>query len=75
MSFNFMATVTIHGDFGAQENEVCHCFHFSPSICDEVLGPDAMILVTDKYKCVQKTIQTMTAAMKLKNASSLEEKL
>ena len=25
--FNFMTTVTIHGDFGAQENKVCHCFH------------------------------------------------
>ena len=47
----------------------------SPSISQEVMGPDAMILVIDKYKCVQKTIQTMTAAMKLKNASSLEEKL
>ena len=31
-SFNFMATVTIHRDFGAQENKICHCFHFS-SIC------------------------------------------
>ena len=26
-SFNFMATVTICSDFGAQENKVCHCFH------------------------------------------------
>ena len=25
--FNFMAAVTICSDFGAQENEVCHCFH------------------------------------------------
>ena len=25
--FNFMAAVTIHSDFGAQENKVCHCFH------------------------------------------------
>ena len=24
---------------------VCHCFHCSPSICHEVMGPDAMILV------------------------------
>ena len=24
---------------------VCHCFHFFPSICHEVMGPDAMILV------------------------------
>ena len=30
-------------DFGTQENKVCHCFHFS--ICHEVMGLDAMILV------------------------------
>ena len=29
-SFNFMATVTIYSDFGAQENKVCHCFHYFP---------------------------------------------
>ena len=44
-SFNFMAAVTICSDFGAQENEVCHCFHVSPSICHEVIGLVAMILV------------------------------
>ena len=42
-SFNFMAAVTICIDFGAQEYKVCHCF---PSICHEVMGPDAMILVS-----------------------------
>ena len=26
-SFNFMTAVTIHSDFGAQENKICHCFH------------------------------------------------
>ena len=25
---NFMAAVTVHSDFGAQENKICHCFHF-----------------------------------------------
>ena len=41
-----MAAVTVHGDFGAQENKMCHCFStFSPSICLEVMGPEAMILV------------------------------
>ena len=25
-----MAAVTIHSDFGAQENKVCHCFHCFP---------------------------------------------
>ena len=28
--FNFMAAVIVHSDFGAQENKVCHCFHFFP---------------------------------------------
>ena len=37
--------VTICSDFGAQENKVFHCFHFSPSICHEVMGPDAMIFI------------------------------
>ena len=27
-SFNFMVTVTVYSDFRAQENKVCHCFHF-----------------------------------------------
>ena len=30
-SFNFMTAVTIYSDFGAQENEVCHCFHLCPT--------------------------------------------
>ena len=28
-SLNFMAAVIIHNNFGAQENKICHCFHFS----------------------------------------------
>ena len=40
-----MATVIIHSDLGAQENKICHCLHFFPSICCEVMGQDAMILV------------------------------
>ena len=45
VSFNFMAVVIIHSDFGAQENKICYCLHFSPSICHEVMGLDAVILV------------------------------
>ena len=45
VSFNFMAAVTVCSDFGPQENKICHCFYFFPSICHEVMGPDAMILV------------------------------
>ena len=40
-----MAAVTICSDFGAQENKVCHCFHFSISICHELMGLDAMIFI------------------------------
>ena len=25
-----MAAVSVHSDFGAYENKICHCFHFSP---------------------------------------------
>ena len=42
---DFITAVTVRSDFGVQENKICHCFHFPPSICHEVMGPDAMILV------------------------------
>ena len=29
-SFNFMASVTIFSDLGAQQNKACHCFHCFP---------------------------------------------
>ena len=38
-----MAAVTVHSDFGAQENKACHCFHFFSPICHEVMRLDAMI--------------------------------
>ena len=41
---NFMAAITIFSDFGAQENQVCHCFYYF-SICHQVMGLDAMIIV------------------------------
>ena len=28
-----------------EHKKICHCFHISPSICHEVMGSDAMILV------------------------------
>ena len=40
-----MAAVTVCGDFAAQENKICHYFHFSSSICHKVMGPDAIMLV------------------------------
>ena len=46
MSFNFMAEVTIFSDFGAQEEKSVTVSIVSPSIYHEVMGPDAMILVS-----------------------------
>ena len=42
---DFRASVTICSDFRAQEEPICHYFHLSPSICHEVMGLDAMVLV------------------------------
>ena len=41
VSFNFMAAVTIHSNFGAQEEKICHCFHFPP----------IYLLWSDETKC------------------------
>ena len=40
-----MSAVTIHSDFGPQENEVVTVFIVFPSICHEVMGPDAVIFI------------------------------
>ena len=40
-----MTPVTVHSDFGAQEEEIVTVSTFSPSICHEVMGLDAMILI------------------------------
>ena len=39
------SAVTIPSDFENQVNKNCHCFQFFSSICHEVMGLDAMILV------------------------------
>ena len=41
--FNFMTSLSICSEFGAQENKACSIV--SPSVCHEVMGPDATILV------------------------------
>ena len=35
---------SLTSDFGAQENNICHCFHFFP-VCREMMRPDIMISV------------------------------
>jgi len=44
-SFHFMASVMICSDLKPKKIKVCHSFSFSPFICLEVMGLDAMILV------------------------------
>ena len=36
----------MHSDFGAPQNKISHCFHCFPIYLHEVMGPDAMILVS-----------------------------
>ena len=45
VSFNFMAVVTIHSDFGAKKIKSVTVSIVSPSVFHEMMGPDAMILV------------------------------
>ena len=40
-----MAIVIVCSDSGAQENKICHCFHFFSIHLPWVMEPDAMILV------------------------------
>ena len=40
-----MVAITISSDFGIQENKICHCCHFPPSACHEVMGLEAIVLV------------------------------
>ena len=45
MSFNFMAAVTVHSDFGPKKIKSVTVSIVSPSTCHEVMGLDAMIFV------------------------------
>ena len=42
---NFMVAVTIHRDFAAQENKICHSLHFSPSYLPWSDGTRCHVLV------------------------------
>ena len=42
-SLNFMAAVTVHSDFGAQENVTASTF--PPSISHALMGPDMQIIL------------------------------
>ena len=44
-SFNLMAAVTVHSDLEPKKIKSVTVSNFSPSICHEVMAPDAMIFV------------------------------
>ena len=44
VSFNFMAAVAVHSDFGAQENKVCISYCCFPVYLPEVKEQDAKVL-------------------------------
>ena len=71
MSFNFMAAVTIAVILEPQKIKSDTVSTVSPSIYHEVMRPDTMIFIF----WAPKSLQMVIAAMKLKDAYSLEEKL
>ena len=59
----------LHSDFGAEENEIWHCFHIFP-ICHEVMGPDAMIFVLWMWVLSQLFHSPFTFIKRLVSSSS-----
>ena len=47
-----MTAVTICSDFEAQENKFYHCFHLTPSICQEVTGLELRVRTIKKQDLV-----------------------
>ena len=45
-----MTAVTIHSDFGAQENTVCHCFYFFPAYLTSMQNTSCEMLGWMKHK-------------------------
>ena len=43
---------------------ICHCFHFFASICHEVMGPDAMILVFECWVLCQLSHSSLSLSLR-----------
>ena len=52
-----MAAVTVHSDFGAQENKICHCFHFFPHVFAMKWWDQAMVFPVVMYRCESWTVK------------------
>ena len=67
-----MAAITIHSDFGAPQNKVCHCFHCFPIYFPWSMGPDAMILVFWRLSFKPTfSLSSFTLIKRIFNSSSL----
>ena len=49
-SFNFTAAVTVHSDFGDQENKICHCFNFFPFYLHDLLKTSPELVTTVTFR-------------------------
>ena len=70
-----MAAVTICSDFGGQENKVSHYFHCLSNLHLVVYMGKQWKQYQTLFFWAPKSLQMVTAAMKLKDAYSLEGKL
>ena len=68
-----MATVTVHSDSGAQVKKSVTASTFSPSICQEVMGPNATILVFERWISSQLFHSPLTLTKRLFSSSSLPD--
>ena len=66
-----MAAVTICNDFGAQKNKSATDSTVSPTICHEVMGPDAMILVFWMLSFTPTFYSPLSLSSRLFSSSSL----
>ena len=71
MSFKFMAAVTIYSILDPKKIKSATVSTVSPSICHEVSGNSVRLY----FGGALKSLQMVIAAMKLKDACSLVEKL
>ena len=72
MPSDFMAAVTIHSGFGAQEIKVCHCFHFF-LIC--LPWSDGLDEAQAEIKTVKRNINNLRYADDTTLMAESEEKL
>ena len=66
-----MAAVTIHNDFEAQENKICHCFHFFPLYLPWSDGTRCHVLCFLNAEFQASSLTSFTLIKRLFSSSSL----